>query len=162
MKHHVTVLVLAALAVSFSATGQPATEALPQNIHQALGCLVTASYVTDNLASIGLRIGDEATVRYGIGSIPGMMKTPNMRWIAFYSKRGDRAWLLMADPDRKGGYVAVRNGYRLTEQRGRWQADEGNGGLATYAAMSRYAARLAERKAFKVKLVPLQNGCTVQ
>ena len=136
MKLHVFVLGITAVAVSFSAYGQPTTEPLPPDIHRALGCLVTASYVKDNLTSIGLRIGSEATVRYGFGSVSGMMKTPNTRWIAVYSKRGDRAWLLIADPDGKGGYAAVRNGYRLTKHASRWSADEGNGGLAAYAAVS--------------------------
>jgi len=115
----------------------------------------------DNLAAIGLRIGSEASIRYRIGSVPGMGKTPNMRWIALYSQRGDRGWLLMADPDGKGGYFAVRNGYRIIRHGSQWSADEGNGGLATYAAMGKWATSLADRRAFTVKLVPVHKGCAV-
>jgi hypothetical protein len=60
--------------------------------------------------AVGLRIGSETMVRYRIGSVPGMGKTPDM----------------------------YETAARLPDKGSQWDADEGNGGLATYAAMSKW------------------------
>ena len=150
--------IIAAL-LPLSALDQAGSEKLPREVNQALGCLVSADYIRDALASIGVHVGDVAAIRFQIGSVPGMGKTPRQHWIAVYSQRGDRGWLLAADPDGAGGFVAVRNAYRLTLHGSGWTAGEGNGGLATYAAMSRFATSLAHFRPYSVRLVALQYRC---
>jgi len=68
-----------------------------------------------------------ARVRFTVGSVPGTANTLGLHWIAVYSKQQDRGWLFLADPDGKGGFMAIRNAYRLTRHGSHWNADEGNG-----------------------------------
>jgi hypothetical protein len=48
----------------------------------------------------------------------------------------------------------------LTLYDGEWSAGEGNGGVATYAAVSKYANRMAKQRAVRVRLVSNSTGCT--
>jgi hypothetical protein len=67
-------------------------------------------------------------------------------------------WLLLAFRER-GKFVAVRNAYRLTKVGSRWNADEGNGGLATYKAMGQFVTNLERSPRYRVKLAPRTEGC---
>jgi hypothetical protein len=127
----------------------------------ALGCLVSTDFVQADLKTLGLRLGDVASVRFQEGSIPGMEPTPGLKNIAIYDSSEQHGWLLRADHDSRG-FVAIRNAYQLTRTKSGWQADEGFGGQATYAAMRRFASTLFHTKVFKVKLVPTKSGCRVE
>jgi hypothetical protein len=131
----------------------------PQALTSAIACLVSADFVQHKLEGIGLKIGTSAWARYHVGSVPGMNPTPGEFYVAVYGEDGLHGWLLIACRDAQGNLVPVRNGYRLTREDTRWMADEGNGGLATYKAMSEFATRLAQRPRYRVTLVPASAHC---
>ena len=132
---------------------------VPKSLNAALGCLVGRGFVKDNLKDLKLRPGAPAWVRYHVGSIPAMPATPGEFYIAVYSEDDLHGWLLLSFKNEKGEFVSVRNAYRLTKDGSRWNADEGNGGLATYRAMSRFATEFAKSPRYRVKLVPQTQGC---
>jgi len=129
---------------------------VPSRLRAALDCLLSKDYVMDAMRELGLKPGDRAWVRYYVGSIPGGGETPGEYYIAVYSPDGNRAWLLIAFPDRQARFVPVNNGYRLRKIGRNWQADEGNGGLASYRTMSQFAGWLARhRRRYRIAL----NAC---
>lgn len=134
----------------------------PSHIAMATRCLVSADFVREDLRGLGLNLGETAAISYHIGSIPGMLATPGLMHIAVYAKDQQHGWLFLVDSDPKGGFVAVRNAYRLTRGANRWQADEGNGGLGTYEAVSRLATKLFSSRRYAVQLVPAKTGCSVE
>ena len=134
---------------------------VPTRLKAALECLVTADFVKADLKALGLNVGDVASVRYRSGSVPGMLPTPHQIQIAVYSRDQKRGWLLFAEPATGGGFVAIRNAYRLSRQQDKWEAEEGNGGLATYAAMGRLASTLFTSPAFRMQLSPGGGRCRV-
>lgn len=135
------------------------SNAPPGAVVAALGCLVATDFIGDNLTELQLTRGSGAWIRYHIGSIPGTEPTPGEYYIAVYSMDGLRGWLFLADKDLHGRFVPVRNAYRVTKEGRQWRADEGNGGLGTYRAMSKFATRLAMTPRYRVKLVPRTQGC---
>ncbi len=134
----------------------------PQALTSAVACLVSADFVQHKLDEIGLKMGTSAWVRYHVGSVRGINPTPGVFYVAVYSEDGLHGWLFIADRDPQGNLVPVRNGYRLTRKGTRWVADEGNGGLATYKAMSEFATRLAKSPRYRVKLVAASRDCAVR
>ena len=56
-------------------------------------------------------------------------------------------------------FVAVPNVYNLSLSGGEWAAGEGNGGVAIYAAVRRYATRMAKQPARRVRLTANAKGC---
>jgi hypothetical protein len=131
----------------------------PDSASTALGCLVAREFIRHDLQDLGLAPGRLAWVRYYIGSIPAMEPTPGEFYIAVYAEDGLRGWLLLSFRDQKGKFIAVRNAYRLTKAGSRWNADEGNGGLATYKAMGQFATKLEKSPRYRVKLEPCTQGC---
>ncbi len=131
-----------------------------EEVQKVVNCMVTANFIQKDLRSLGLKIGDKTVVKYHQGSVPGMMPTPTAIHVIVYSTDGRRGWLLMAEPKKGGGYSAIRNAYRLQRTGPTWAADEGNGGLATYRAMSKLATKLAETTDYPVELTPSRKGCT--
>lgn len=150
-------LFLAGLALS--AQQPKRTPPAPRSVRTALGCLVARDYIQDDLQELKLGPGRSAWIRYYIGTIPGTSPTPGELYIAVYSEDGKHGWLLLSFPDSEGKSISVRNAYRLTKVGPRWEADEGNGGLGTYRAMSAFATRLARSKRYRVKLLPRTQGC---
>jgi hypothetical protein len=135
-------------------------EVVPAKLQKAIGCLVAADYIRDSgLKPIGLRVGDFAWVRYEIAPIAGMWRTPGWN-IAVYSQNGRRGTLLFVDPNHRGGFQAIRNGYNLAEQGSRWTADGGQGGVHDYEAIGRYVTRLSRRPRYRVRLLPGGPDCT--
>jgi hypothetical protein len=130
----------------------------PTSVTTALGCLVARDYITDALANLKLGPGRSAWVRYYVGTVPGWVPTPGEFYIAVYSEDGRHGWLLFSFREHRK-FVTVRNGYRLTKVGFRWNADEGNGGLATYKAMSQFATNLEKSPRYRVKLAPRTEGC---
>lgn len=136
----------------------PSPSALP-SVRRALSCLVSHKVVAETLRDLRLKPGDLATVRYHIGSIPGWGPTPGEFFIAVYDPDDRNAWLLIADPANHGRFLPIGNAYRLRKLRHGWQADEGNGGLATYRTMSDFAARLIRQPAYRLRLTPHPEFC---
>jgi len=134
----------------------------PSRIAAAAGCLASADFVREALRALGLDIGQPVAIRYHAGSIPGMMATLGLLHIAVYAKDQQHGWLFLVDSDSKRGFVVVRNAYRLTRSRDKWQADEGNGGLATYEAVSRFAGTLFKSRRYLLHLTPAKSGCSVE
>lgn len=130
----------------------------PTTVTTALGCLVARDFIRTDLEDLKLAPGRFAWVRYHIGTVPGMEPTPGEFYIAVYSEDGLHGWLLLSFRER-GKFVAARNAYRLTKVGSRWNADEGNGGLATYRAMSKFATRLAATQRYRIGLAPSTKGC---
>lgn len=133
----------------------------PVQLRRAVGCLVAADYVQQyGLKTIGLRVGDTVWIRYGIGSIPGIGGTPGVWNIVIYSRSGRRGTLLFADPNSKGGFEAIRNGYDLRKQDSHWSASNGEGGFYDYRAIGRYATVLSHEPRYHVTLAPGGPECT--
>ncbi len=151
-------LLLALLFSTASAEGQmKRTE-----IDSVLGCLVGQDWIHEDLKELGLKQGDTATVRYGLGAIPGTSPAnPESVNIVVYSPDSRRAWLLLARRER-GDVVALRNAYRLTRTHSGWTASEGNGGLATYKAVARYVTSLSKRTALKLRLTVGGGSCRAE
>lgn len=154
-------ILLSSLLVATHALGGEESKDLgspPDSVTSALGCLVARDFIKEDLEELKLAPGRSAWVRYYIGTIPGRAPTPGEFCIAVYSEDGLHGWLLLSFRER-GKFVAVRNGYRLTKVGSRWNADEGNGGLATYRAMGQFATKLEKSPRYRVKLVPRTAGC---
>lgn len=135
--------------------------AAPPRLRKAVGCLVAADYVQKyGLKPIGLRVGEPAWVRYGIGSIPGIGGTPGLWNIVVYSKDGRRGILLFADPNHGDGFEALLNRYHLVKHASRWVASGGQGGFRLYEAVGRYVTVLSRRPRYRVKLLAGSSGCT--
>jgi hypothetical protein len=132
----------------------------PALLLQSIHCLVAKDYIKDTLADIGLHPNDSAWVRYHRGSIAGFNPTPDEIQIAVYSRSGFRGWLLMAFTGADGRVSPIQNAYQLTWHRGEWSADEGNGGVATYRAMSAFANLLMKSPRYRITLKPESDRCT--
>lgn len=157
---------LVALTLAFSLTRTLATandENPGHASHQmrlAVSCLVKAPYLRENLESVGLTINGSAIARYHVGEVPGLEPMPKEMQIIIYAKNGRDAWLFFADPNASGGFMAVRNAYRLKRVGNRWTAGYGNGGPAVYDAIGRFATKLSQKPSFSVRLVPGGAMCT--
>lgn len=136
-------------------------EGVPKQLQKAIGCLVAAPFVQeDGLKPMMLKVGDWASVRYHIGSIPGLSKTPGEFYVAVYAADGTHGELLLAVPNNQAGFDAVRNGYYLAKVEAHWTADGGNGGYRVYDAVGRFATALARRPLYRVHLIPGGSECT--
>jgi hypothetical protein len=152
-----SLLLLARAAVS--AEGPKDMQFPPASVTTALGCLVARDYIRDALTDLKLRPGRPAWVRYYIGTIPGTEPTPGVLNIAVYSEDDLHGYVLFSYRDEHGKFVAVQDGYRLRKAGSHWNADMGNGGLATYKAMGEFAAKLEKSPRYRVKLTPRREGC---
>jgi hypothetical protein len=128
---------------------------------KGLACLVGQKWVQDDLHGIGLSVGEIALLRYRFGPVPGISPVaPHLVSVSIYTPDEKKAWLLFFryDPDR--GITAVRNGYHLVRgEDGTWSAGEGNGGVATYRAISAYATELAKQPAVRMELKLSKDVC---
>jgi len=150
------ILLLFSLPVGALARGKA-----PKQLQKAIGCLVAAPFVQEyGLKPVKLKVGDWAWARYYVGSIPGISDTSGEFYIAVYAADGVHGELLLAIPNNRGGFDAVRNGYYLTKDGSHWTADEGNGGYMLYEAMGRFATHLARRPRYRLHLIPGDSGCT--
>jgi hypothetical protein len=139
--------------------GAETSKDTPRILQQAIGCLVAKDYIRDTLRDIGLQPDRMAWVRFHIGTIQGFKPTPDEIQIAVYARNSFRGWLLLAFREADGRVSPVQNAYQLTLHRGEWSADEGNGGIATYRAMSSFANELFKSPRYRIKLNPSQEQC---
>lgn len=132
-------------------------------VSKGVGCLVDQSWIVDDIRDLGLHVGDLARVRYAVGTIPGTSPpNTNVVNLIVYSKKGDRAWMLFFREGADGQVTAIRNAYRLNYSPAGWTASEGNGGIATYEAVGKYATNIAKLPARQVKLKPTSVNCSVE
>lgn len=153
------------LVISCAVTAQAKTPVENRRFDpsRAVGCLLSEDWVRADLHELGLRPGMTALVRYGFGSIPGTSPDPlGQLQIIIYSPDRMRAWLFLTRAEGKESYVVIRNAYSLILSGRKWEASEGNGGIATYAAVSRYATGMGKQGAVRVRLVENPRGCSVE
>lgn len=142
-------------------SGKTSTAGAPKRLQAAVGCLVAAPFVQQyDLRYLGLKVGGWAWARYRVGSLPGMDPTPGLFNVVLYSGDGQRGMLLFADPNKQGGFQAIRNAYRLHRRGSRWSADYGNGGYVLYEAVGKDVTALASRPRYRVHLVAGGAECT--
>jgi hypothetical protein len=143
-------------------TNSDDTTKLPEQLKQVIGCLVSAPFVQQyELLPLGLKPGDWAWIRYQHDMALSDSDTAGEYYVVVYSIDGNRAMLLLAIPNDRGGFEAVRNGYRLIKQRTQWTADGGNGGYVVYEAMGRLVTQIAQFPRYHVQLVRGDSTCTV-
>ena len=128
-------------------------------IEAALGCLLQERYALDDFSELELKSGSNAEVRYHEGEVTGLSKEGPEVQIAVYSPDGANGWLFLAYFSRRGVLTPVTNAYRLRKHGARWTADEGNGGIATYSAMSRFANKLSKSQPVIVRLAYSRRSC---
>jgi hypothetical protein len=153
----ISLLIIGGIAIA--AEEPKEVQSPPPSVRAALGCLVARDYIEPALEDLKLRPGRLAWVRYYVGTVPGVEPTPGLYHIAVYSEDGRRGYMLLSFRDRRGKFVAVQDGYRLRKVGSHWNADMGNGGLATYKAMGEFAAKLEKSPRYRVKLTPRREGC---
>ena len=124
-----------------------------------VGCFASQEFAREAILELGLKSGETAQVRLGVGPIPGMTRGSTDRvQVIFYAVDGKRAWLGLADSSPGGKVTVWPNGYRLSrESDGRWSAGEGHGGIATYVAVGKYADGLDRQPAVKVPIRPVRD-----
>lgn len=130
------------------------------NLSRAVGCLMSSDWVNDDLREIGLTRGMSALIRYRLGSIPETSpNSPDGLQIIIYSADGQRARLFLMRREKCDHFAAERNVYDLTLSNGEWAAGEGNGGVATYAAIRKYATGMAKQRAVRMRLTAKSRAC---
>ncbi len=133
----------------------------PSRIVAVANCLMTSPHVQEDLRTLGLKLGDNAPMRFRIGSLLGTASTTGVN-IAIYSNDDKRGWLFLVDSNNKGGFTVIRNAYRLARDSQKWQADEGNGGMWTYEEVSRYAESLFSNRRYIIRLTASKANCFVE
>jgi hypothetical protein len=116
--------------------------------------LVAEDWATETLKTIGLTLHETVPVRFHRGSIKGFDRTPDELQIAIYNREETRGWLFLAIQEKDGKISPIQNAYQLMRIQNRWEADEGNGGIATYKYMSRFATGLFDTQEYRITLNP--------
>lgn len=152
------------IALGAACVAQKAAERQPdvatQELSKGVGCLVSQDWIKDDLREIGLHPGESIGVRFEIGSVPGISPaTPNNTNVLFLSPNGKRGWLLFFRQEQDGTMTVIGNGYKTTNTKGSWSASEGNGGIATYKAISSYVTQLSKKPKVWFPFEPSSSGC---
>jgi hypothetical protein len=142
---------------------QATPTAPPEGVAALLGCLNTQPWGLTELASIGVKRGSRAYAVVDSSEIKGVEP---------HSSPPPRNLILLA-PDREHGVlfsfrddssrsILVRNLYRLKKSNGHWEASEGNGGVATCAAVGAYADGIAPSRYQRIFYPRNADPCEVQ
>jgi hypothetical protein len=123
-----------------------------------VGCFAAQAWIVDVLKELGLALGTTIEVRFGTGSIPGLDGHPNDLQVEFLGRDRNRAFLGLGSIAGDGKVTISPDGYTLERRANRWVAGEGNGGLATYEAVGRYADGLEKRPVVRLSLTPRPGG----
>jgi hypothetical protein len=135
-------------------------DAAPEALAKGIACLTSQDWVKADLKDLGLQNGKIIGVRFDVGTIPGTSpETPNKTNVLFLSPNGRRGWLLFFRQQQDGTVTAIRNGYRVRRSDGGWSASEGNGGIATYKAISSYVTTLSKKPKVWLTLQLASSGC---
>ena len=127
-----------------------------------VGCLAGQDWFAEDLHEIGLALGQTAVVRFRVGAIEG--QSPNRQFttnLLLLGPSRTKGWLFFATMARGGRVTLLRNAYRLNLSDGRWSAGEGNGGVATYAAIASYVGKMAKQQSTRERLQPARDNCRV-
>jgi hypothetical protein len=131
-------------------------------LQQVVACLAAQDWVQEDLKSLGLENKKALAVRYEIGSIPGTSPlTPNVWNLAVLDSDDKEGWLLFVRRDGSD-FVALRNAYSLSRLGREWSAGEGNGGIATYEAVSRYVGQMSKQTPIIVNILPVPERCRAE
>lgn len=135
--------------------------AIPVALRQAVGCLLTVRAIRENISSHGLRLGSSVWVRYYVGSVHGIERTPGLYHIMIYAPDKRNAWIFSGYFSHKGNFVTTSfDTDVLRRVRGRWKVREGFGGFHDYEAMQRFANWLEGHcPRYRVVLKPRRAGC---
>lgn len=129
-------------------------------LSKAVSCLMASKLVVEyGLPLASVKKGDWVWARYKVGSVPGMEGGSSWYNVILYSHGGNRGVLLFADPNKRSGFDVIDNAYRLVRHGGRWMADTGWGGNATYTAYGKFAATMEKKPRYRVHLVPGGSDC---
>jgi hypothetical protein len=153
-------LLLVCCTVACAASGQADSWTVDRELAgRALGCLLTEEWVQNSAKEIGIQPGSSVSVRARGGSVPRTSpSTPSAINLVLYSPDGQRGRFLMVVRRVDGALDVVANLYHLTRTDGQWVASEGNGGVATYRAIARYATDL-EAGSEVLKLIATPKPC---
>lgn len=139
------------------------TEAAPDALSKGIACLASQDWVEDDLRDLGLQKGKLFGVRFETGTIPDISpETPNNTNVLFLSSNGQRGWLLFFRQQQNGTVTAIRNGYRVKRSEDGWRASEGNGGIATYKAISSYVTELSKKPKVWLTLQSPSAACQTE
>lgn len=135
-------------------------DAAPEALAKGIACLNSQDWVKADLKDLGLQDGKTIGVRFEIGKIPETSpETPNQTNVLFLSPNGRHGWLLFFRQQRDGTVTAIRNGYKIRRSDDGWTASEGNGGIATYKAISSYVTTLSKKPKVWLTLQMSSAGC---
>ena len=131
-------------------------------IQQVVACLAAQEWIQEDLKAIGFEDKKTLTIRYKVGSIPGTSPRNSNVWnVAVFGRKGNDGWLFFVR--REGSeFIALRNAYKLSRDGKVWSAGEGNGGIATYEAVSRYVSRMSKQSSNTVTVRPAPEGCRAE
>jgi hypothetical protein len=153
-------IVVLLLGCSMAVTAKPHARARRFDLTRAVGCLMSRDWVKDDLRDVELRQRMIAPVRYRLGSIPGTSPNSSDQFqIIIYSPDRKHARLYPMYLEKHDRFGTTHNAYNLTLSDGEWVASEGNGGVATYEAVRKYANSMAKQRAVLVRLVADSRGC---
>ena len=143
--------------------GQADKKPAPAPLKKVIGCLFAADYVRKyDLEPLGLKESDWVWVRYHVGSVPRTSPTPGEFYVVVYSSDSQKGVLLLALPNKAGGFEALRNAYQLSRDQGHWTADEGNGGYVVYEAMGHFVTELFRQTRYRVRLESGGSECSTE
>lgn len=158
-------IVLASALMLYSMSGLAKPEVTYEHFDpsQAIGCLMSHEWVKHDLQELRLRPGNTALVRYRFGPIPQTSPSlPGQLQMIIYSPDRRHARLFLMRVEDGHGYVVTDNAYSLTLSKGEWAAGEGNGGVATYSAIRKYATEVSKQRALRVRLIANSSSCRAQ
>jgi hypothetical protein len=129
-------------------------------IHVGLGCLVAQDQIKEDLENLDIKLGSIVLVRAGSGTIPGTSPDASTNInLLLYAPKAKYGRLFFFRMEQNGRVTAIRNSYHLIRVQKGWSAGEGNGGIATYKAVSEYATELMKQSPIRVKVVPRSKDC---
>jgi hypothetical protein len=133
----------------------------PAVLQAAVQCLVAADFVRlYGLPYVGLKVNAWAWAQYKIGPLGEWDAGSDMVEVVLYAANGTRGMLLLAEPNARGGYLAIENGYHLKRHGTVWNADYGNGGFVDYEQIGKAVTILSRQPRYRVHLVQGGSQCT--
>lgn len=129
------------------------SDVVPPQLRKAVGCLVSSDLARKwAFPFLNLKIGDRVWIRFSVGSISGIGGTPGVYNIIIYAPGGRRGTLLFAEPNEKGSFAVIWNGYKLRQLGSGWRASSGNGGYRLYKAIGRFVDAQSNKHRYGLRL----------
>jgi hypothetical protein len=137
------------------------SSSLPEDVKGSLACLFADPW--DELQRLVNRPERSVVVRFSRGALPGWPRETGTETLnlTIYSTRQDEAVLLFTEPQGDRRTLVIDNGYTLVKGPLGWEAGEGNGGVATYKAVGKYADGLDRARSYTIvpKKLPRDGEC---